>query len=126
MGDNMRRILNRKNVEDLSYGLALLGTGGGGDPDQGLRFLLEDLEAGREITVIDIDDVPEDALTATSFYMGSIAPPKPEVLEIIKKWGKYEFADLAVTATKLLEKEVGKKIFALVPVETGGLNTAAP
>ena len=126
MGDNMRRVLNRKNVKDLSFGLALLGTGGGGDPDQGLKFLLEDLEAGREITVIDIDDVAKDALTATSFYMGSIAPPKPEVLEIINKWGKYEFADLAVTATKILEKEVGKKVFALVPVETGGLNTAAP
>ena len=123
----MRRILKTKeDIEDFIFGVTLLGTGGGGDPDKGLQFLLDDLKAGRKIRVIDIDDVPNNAMTASSFYMGSIAPLKGEVLELFKKWGKYEFDQLAVMATRTLEKELGAKVKALVAVETGGLNTAAP
>jgi len=46
-------IRTEQEAEDFVLGCTFMGTGGGGDPAVGLKFLLEDLKEGREIKWVD-------------------------------------------------------------------------
>lgn len=121
-------ITTMQEVEDLVRGVTFFGTGGGGDPVKGLKFLKETLKDVGKIEIIDVDELDDDATVCTCFYMGSIAPHTPEVQEKMKKMG---YADIEVErvlpeAVKRLEKYIGKEIDAIVAIELGGINTPAP
>ena len=62
------------DVQDLIRGLTLLGTGGGGRPEQGFEVLLPHVEAGRPVTWVAPESIPDDAWVCSAFGMGSIAP----------------------------------------------------
>jgi len=47
-------IKTAQEAEDFVLGCTFMGTGGGGDPAIGLKFLLEDLKEGREIRWVDM------------------------------------------------------------------------
>lgn len=117
-----------EDVKDFVRGCAFFGTGGGGDPKVGLRFLLEDLNEGKEIKWIDISEIREDALVATPFYMGTIAPPTEADKERMKKLGLDEekVDRVLIEALRELEGYTGTKIGAIVPFEIGGINTPGP
>ena len=68
---------NRQDVEDFVRGCTFYGTGGGGDYAQGVDALMKQLEKGREIGWIDVQEV-EDGYSCCPFLMGSIAPEDPE------------------------------------------------
>ncbi len=122
-------ILKTENeVRDLIRGCTFLGTGGGGSPEKGLEFLLKDLKKGKKIRLISPDQMPNDAWTCSSFYMGSIAPQTPETADEMKKFGmvKPQVEKEAIAATNELMKLQGVKLRAIVPVELGGINTPAP
>ena len=72
---------NEMDVRDFVRGCTLLGTGGGGLEENGVQSLLSELEAGKEIGWVDVEDVPDDAITACPFLMGSIAPHTPELIQ---------------------------------------------
>lgn len=108
--------LDRQDVEDLSTGAAILGTGGGGDPYLGKLMALSVLEKGMKIEVIRPEDVPDDALIIPSAAMGT-----PTVL--IEKISK---GDEVVQAFKRLEKYYGQEVFATMPLEAGGVNSVNP
>ena len=123
-----RFITTMQEVEDLVRGVTFFGTGGGGDPVKGSKFLKETLKDVGKIEIIDVNELDNDATVCTCFYMGSIAPHTPEVQEKMKKMG---YADIEVErvlpeAVKRLEKYIGKKIDAIVAIELGGINTPAP
>ena len=123
-----RFITTMQEVEDLVRGVTFFGTGGGGDPVKGSKFLKETLKDVGKIEIIDVDELDDDATVCTCFYMGSIAPHTPEVQEKMKKMG---YTDIEVErvlpeAAKRLEKYIGKKIDAIVAIELGGINTPAP
>lgn len=123
-----RFITTMQEVEDLVRGVTFFGTGGGGDPVKGLKFLKETLKDVGKIEIIDVDELDDDATVCTCFYMGSIAPHTPEVQERMKKMG---YTDIEVErvlpeAVKRLEKYIGKEIDAIVAIELGGINTPAP
>ena len=44
----MVRILKEEDVNNLIIGATILGTGGGGDPKEGLRTLMDDINSGRK------------------------------------------------------------------------------
>lgn len=71
----------RQDIEDFVRGCAFYGTGGGGLPKNGIESLVSEMEKGTEIGWIDVNEVPDDAVTACPFLMGSIAPHTPEVLK---------------------------------------------
>lgn len=123
-----RLITTMQEVEDLVRGVTFFGTGGGGDPVKGLKFLKETLKDVGKIEIIDVDELDDDATVCTCFYMGSIAPHTPEVQEKMKKMGyiDVEVERVLPEAVKRLEKYIGKEIDAIVAIELGGINTPAP
>ena len=122
------RIATPTEAEDLIRGLTLLGTGGGGRPDLGRRYLLDHIEAGRAIQLTDPADIPDDAWTCSVFGMGSIAPAR--TLEAAERhrlgYGDWAIERPMAEAVRSLETHTGKRIAALVAFELGAGNTAGP
>ncbi|RXY99159.1 DUF917 domain-containing protein [Fictibacillus sp. S7] len=110
------RKLGKKEIEDIAVGAALLGTGGGGDPYIGKLMALQAIEEYGEITLLDVDEVPDDAVVVPSAMMGA-----PTVM-----LEKAPSGEEAISAFKNLESYLGKKIFATMPIEAGGLNSMLP
>lgn len=127
-----RRVLKSvQECEDLAYGLAFLGTGGGGGtPQLAVDFLSRELEAGREIVLIDIADLPGEAWTVTVAGMGGRAaaegPSKEELAKLGLLKERYIGLDSLTAAVQELVKYAGVKIEAIVPGELGCFNTPGP
>lgn len=124
----MSGIKTRQDLNDFVRGATLYGTGGGGSQEMGKKLLLQSFEEGRPIEWVRIGDIEEDAWICTAFYMGSIAPLTGEDKKKMKELGLEERTEqrVLITAVQELEKELGIHIDALIPVELGGLNSAAP
>lgn len=122
------RLSTVQDLEDLVRGFMIYATGGGGSPEKGLKFLKETLEETGYIDIIDPEDLSDNAIVCTCFYMGSVAPRTQEVIEKLKERGLAEkkYDRVLPEAVLALERLLGKKVEAIVPVEIGGLNTAAP
>lgn len=110
------RKLNIQSLEDIALGASLLGTGGGGDPYIGKLMAIQAIKKYGEVTLIDVDDVPDDALIVPTAMMGA-----PSVL-VEKVANGSEFK----RAFEALEKYYGKKIYATMPIEAGGVNSMIP
>lgn len=108
--------LQLEDVDDLCTGAAFLGAGGGGDPYIGGLMLKQELLAGREIEIIDPDDLPEDALVIPSAMMGA-----PTVL-----LEKIPSGEEPILALRTVEKALGRKASATMPTEVGGINSTIP
>jgi DUF917 family protein len=110
------RLLGKQEIEDIAVGAALLGTGGGGDPYIGKLMALQAIEEFGPIKLISADEVPDDALVVPSGMMGA-----PTVIV-----EKIPNGEEAIGAFNGLESYLGKKIFATMPFEAGGLNSLLP
>jgi len=104
------------DLPDLARGAALLGAGGGGDPYIGLLLVRAELERGATITLLDPDEVDDDALVVASAFMGA-----PTV--VIEK---IPGGDEPVQALRSLERHLGRAADAIIPMECGGLNSMIP
>ncbi|MDQ0272783.1 DUF917 domain-containing protein [Cytobacillus purgationiresistens] len=111
----MRKI-GKQEIEDMAIGAALLGTGGGGDPYIGKLMALQAIEEYGEVTLLDADEVPDDALVVPSSMMGA-----PTVM-----LEKAPSGEEAILAFKQLEEYLGKKIYGTFPIEAGGVNSMIP
>jgi uncharacterized protein len=111
----MRKI-GKQEIEDIAVGAALLGTGGGGDPYIGKLMALQAIEEYGEITLLEGDEVPEDALVVPSSMMGA-----PTVM-----LEKAPSGEEAIEAFQKLEEYLGKKIYGTFPIEAGGVNSMLP
>lgn len=110
------RKLDIQAIEDIALGASLLGTGGGGDPYIGKLMAIQAIKKYGEVTLIDVDDVPDDALIVPTAMMGA-----PTVL-VEKIANGSEFRRVF----EKLEKYYGKKIYATMPIEAGGVNSMIP
>ncbi|MHA1565186.1 MAG: DUF917 domain-containing protein [Alphaproteobacteria bacterium] len=110
------KTLNAQDLVDLSVGAAFLGTGGGGDPYIGRLMVQNCLDDGFEAKLIDPQDLPDDALIIPTAMMGA-----PTVLV-----EKIPSGDEAVHSLRQLERYLGKKAFATMPIEVGGINSTIP
>lgn len=117
-----------QDCEDFVKGCLFMATGGGGAIKWGMDMLKEALEKGTPIEWVDVDDIPDDALTVTAYGMGSIAPTTQETLDEIARLGlKDRFGDHSIEeAVKELGNYMGKPVGCLVPAELGAGNTPAP
>ena len=112
------KTLKGRDLEDLIRGCAILGTGGGGSPHNGLALIKHDWEAKREFKLISLEEIPDDALIASPYMCGSVTPDAPtnnksKQIGIESLW-----------AFEALEKYLGQEFFAAIPTEIGGGNTA--
>lgn len=116
------RKLSKQEIIDILYGCTIVGTGGGGDLELGLKTMQEDFDQGKELYMASLDEVPDDAYVAVPYMCGS-----PASLE----GGGEEFAHLpqlgypeSLLAFRTLEDHFGQKFFGAVSTELGGANTA--
>ncbi|MCS7111479.1 MAG: DUF917 domain-containing protein [Ignisphaera sp.] len=113
----MFTIKSLEEAGDMIMGATVLGTGGGGSPAEGFSMLRELIERGLEITIVDIDELPEDSIIVSPYYVGTIAPTakirKP--VRITNSIGE---------AFKIMSRVLGKRVSAAVATELGGGNTA--
>ncbi len=112
---DMKR-LGTQDLLDLSVGAAFLGTGGGGDPYVGRLMAQQCLDEGLHINIVDPKDVPEDALVIPTAMMGA-----PTVLV-----EKVPSGTEAVFSLQRLEECLGRKAYATMPIEVGGINSTIP
>ena len=103
-------------IEDIALGAALLGAGGGGDPYVGKLVAIGAVQECGPVTMLDPDEVPDDALIVPIAMMGA-----PTVL-CEKAIGGDEYKTLYETVSTFY----GKPIYAFMPIEAGGVNSMLP
>jgi DUF917 family protein len=113
----MSRWLSIADLPDLARGAAFLGTGGGGNPYVG-RLMVESAmrDAGHDLELLDLADLPDDALIIPTAMMGAptcIVEKLPRGTE-------------AAASLRLLEERLGRKAYATMPIEAGGVNSMIP
>ena len=108
--------LDELTLHDLVRGAAFLGTGGGGDPYIGRVMVEEAMRAGKRVELIDPEDVPDDALVIPTAMMGA-----PTVIV-----EKLPCGTEACQSLRVLEQHVGRKAYATMPIECGGINSTIP
>jgi DUF917 family protein len=108
--------LNSEDLRDLAVGAAFLGTGGGGNPYVGRLMAQRCLDEGLTIDLIDPSEVPDEALVIPTAMMGA-----PTVLI-----EKLPSGEEAIHSLKALEKHLGRKAYATMPIEIGGINSTIP
>jgi DUF917 family protein len=114
-------MITKQNLDAFLEGLAILGTGGGGESEWGKAIIESDLEKGRSATIVKPEEVPDDAMIASGGYMGSVKDlSKKSPREIVEGW---ETCFELEKAFDLQAKTLGRKIDFIVPCEMGGLNT---
>jgi len=104
--------LTQQDLADLVEGAAIFSSGGGGDPQIGSNIVERLLEKRRPIHLIDPKDVPDNQIVVNFACVGATA-------------NAAYHSDAALKTLKTLEKFLGKKAFAVIPVELGGFNTLA-
>ncbi|MDY7222442.1 DUF917 domain-containing protein [Halalkalibacterium halodurans] len=110
------RWLGKQEIEDIAVGAALLGTGGGGDPYIGKLMALQAIEEYGPIQLLSVDEIDDEAVVVPSGMMGA-----PTVMI-----EKVPNGEEAIAAFQTLEQYLGKKIFATMPIEAGGINSLLP
>jgi DUF917 family protein len=122
-------IKNQLQAEDLVRGATFFGTGGGGEPSQGIKALMSELEQGREISLMDVEELNDDDLVACPFLMGSIAPITEKRVKEMELFGLsekiYDYKTMMARAIEELANYTGKRIKGVIPIELGGANTAS-
>lgn len=111
----MRKI-GLNEVENIALGAALLGAGGGGDPYIGKLMAKGAIKECGEVTLLDPDEIPDDALVVPIAMMGA-----PSIL-CEKGIGETEYKRLY----EMIKKYYNKEIYAFMPIEAGGVNSMLP
>lgn len=121
---------NLTDVEDFVIGCTFMGTGGGGQPGDGLQSLKSELEKGKTIKWVDASAIGDDEWTICPFLMGSIAPVTEQLKKEMESFGLtsriYTSKEMLAEAVKALAIHHGVKVSAVVPIELGGANTPGP
>ena len=60
------RLVGEANLDDLSVGAAILGTGGGGNPYIGTLLAKQAIRASGPVELVSVDEVPDDAVVVPS------------------------------------------------------------
>jgi DUF917 family protein len=110
------REITLSDVDDIARGAAILGAGGGGDPYVGRLLAEAAIEEHGPVPLVDIDEVPGDAVVVPISFMGA-----PTV-----GTEKLPSGQEALVALAALERTSGLAATHLVPIEIGGVNSLIP
>jgi len=108
--------LTSDDLHDLAIGAAFLGTGGGGNPYVGRLMVQRCLDEGLTVELIDPTELADDAFVIPTAMMGA-----PTVLV-----EKLPSGQEAIDSLHLLERYLGRKADATMPIEIGGINSTIP
>lgn len=110
------RLLDESGLDDLAVGSAVLGGGGGGDPYIGQVLARQALREHGPVTVVDVDELPDDAQAVFSFLHGA-----PGVMV-----EKHPSSRALAGAVAAIERRIGRAVTHLISIEAGGLNSVTP
>jgi DUF917 family protein len=110
------RLVGEAEIDDLAVGAAVLGTGGGGDPYIGTLLAKEAIREHGPVTVLDVDEVADEALVVPSAMMGA-----PTVMV-----EKIPAGDEILNAVRALGELLGRPPTHTVSIEAGGVNSTMP
>jgi len=121
----MAVLKSKQDIEDFVRGCTFFGTGGGGPPEFGIRWLTELLDQGKEVGWVSADDIADEVWTMCCYLMGSIAPQTDEIKENRVGFGLTErvIDQMAAEAGRTLSEYARVTPAALVPLEIGGAAT---
>jgi DUF917 family protein len=108
--------LTEDDLTDLARGAAVLGTGGGGDPYVGRLLVREAIREHGPVTILDPGELADNALVIPTAQMGA-----PTVVH-----EKLPSGDEPVVALRALERNLGARADATMPIECGGINSMIP
>ncbi|ALM74496.1 DUF917 domain-containing protein [Thermococcus barophilus] len=103
--------LDEDSLIDIITGSTVLGCGGGGSPNNGLRLVKKELKRGREFKIINIHGIPNHKRTVSAYFVGPIDEGK-------------KYGNLATEAIVGLADFLNEDFFAIIPTEMGGNSTA--
>lgn len=109
------------DIQPMLEGLAILGTGGGGNPEWGRMILENDLAHGRTWNVVALEEIPDDWTVICAGIMGSVKALEEIGFENVLQGWEEDFPLEDVVAQ--MEQLLGKRVDALIPFEAGGLNS---
>jgi hypothetical protein len=113
--------LTPDDIHPLLEGLAIMGTGGGGNPTWGRMILEQDVRMSRTWNIIAPEDVPDEATVVSGGIMGSVKALEAIGFENVLQQWETHFPLLDVT--RIMAELLKRPIDAIVPFEAGGLNT---
>jgi uncharacterized protein len=108
--------IDASSITDLARGAAVLGTGGGGDPYIGALLASQALAEHGPVTVVSLDELPDDALVLTVAMMGA-----PTVMV-----EKLPNLDEVVAPVEALSASLGRPVTHVACAEIGGVNSTIP
>lgn len=108
--------LDETNLPGLARGCAILGAGGGGDTSVGLLMALQATQDFGPVPLVDLDDLPDDALIMPC---GGIGAPTVSI-------EKMENGSEGVRLCEHVERLWGRPVAALMCGEIGGSNGLVP
>jgi uncharacterized protein len=112
----MKRLLDPGTLRALARGCAILGAGGGGDSYVALLQVLQATEDYGPAQLIDLDELPDDALIMPC---GGIGAPTVTI-------EKFENGDEGERLREHLEFMTDRRVAALMPAEIGAGNGVLP
>ena len=68
------RVLNREDLMNILLGCTILGTGGGGSLEEGIRNIDEALTAGKQFRLVSFEELDPEAVIGTPYACGAISP----------------------------------------------------
>ncbi|WP_406705230.1 DUF917 domain-containing protein [Sodalis sp.] len=108
--------LDHEAIDYISYGAAILASGGGGDPYIGKIMAQRAIAEYGPIRLLTLDELqPEELLLAT----GMIGSPAV-MME------KLPNGQESLTACRIIAQHMGRSLSAIYPIETGGINSLLP
>lgn len=118
----MTELTSKTQIEDFVRGCTLMGTGGGGSPEDGVRWLSNLLNEGKTLKWVDADEIDDAAWTVCAYLMGSIAPKTEETRQRMKELGLTEEVvdNMPAKAAQELADYMEVDIGGVVPIELGG------
>ncbi|MFT6125168.1 MAG: DUF917 family protein, partial [Shewanella sp.] len=115
--------LNRTELADILHGCVILGTGGGGEIDEGFKYIDSALAAGKTFKLVSVDDVPAGKKICTPYMLGALSPMSAEEEAVYARLPKSNQSSM-MTAFKRLEQYTGDTFYGTICCELGGSNTA--
>ena len=108
--------LSMTDIDDISKGAALLGSGGGGNPEIGRLLAQQAIKKGAAIKRISLDNLPDNALVVTFGGAGSVTVFYERLASV----------EEGAQAIRAIETRLKKKVDAILLLEAGGANATYP
>ena len=113
------KTLSRQDLEDILYGAAILGTGGGGELSEGFALIDDALSKGKEFIMVSLDEAPQDALVCTPYILGAISALPEEEERRYERLPRISEPSILV-AYRRFEQYLGREFYGPSPANLAG------